>query len=134
MEVINPTHKRTDNQLLLITHLSQLLTYVTGFGGLVVPLILWLTQRDKVEGMNEHGKSIVNFQLSLLLYTVIAIPGILLFGAGILLLIFVGIVGFVLPIVNAVRASNGEDPVTLERYGLSAKETQKGTRRSLFWF
>ncbi|HPF12529.1 MAG TPA: DUF4870 domain-containing protein [Flavobacteriaceae bacterium] len=110
MEVINPTHKRTDNQLLLITHLSQLLTYVTGFGGLVVPLILWLTQRDKVEGMNEHGKSIVNFQLSLLLYTVIAIPGILLFGAGILLLIFVGIVGFVLPIVNAVRASNGEDP------------------------
>jgi len=110
MEVINHTAKRTDTQLLVITHLSQLLTYVTGFGGLIVPLILWLTQKDKVEGMNEHGKSIVNFQLTVLLITIISIPGILLFGLGILSLIFIGTVAFIIPIVNAVRASNGESP------------------------
>ncbi|RFN60388.1 DUF4870 domain-containing protein [Marixanthomonas ophiurae] len=118
MEVINPTPqqaeyttaKRTDNQLLVITHVSQLLTYVTGFGGLIVPLILWLTQRDKVVGMDEHGKAIVNFQLTLILLTIISIPAILLLGLGILMLIFIGIVAFVLPIVNAVRASNNESP------------------------
>jgi len=110
MEVINHTAKRTDTQLLVLTHLSQLLTYVTGFGGLIVPLILWLTQKDKVEGMNEHGKSIVNFQLTVLLITIISIPGILLFGLGILSLIFIGTVAFIIPIVNAVRASNGESP------------------------
>jgi len=101
---------RVDNQLLVITHLSQLLTYLTGFGGLIVPLIIWLTSKDNVVGMDEHGKSIINFQLSMLLYTFLAIPAILLLGLGILMLIFVGIIAFVLPIVNAVRASNGEAP------------------------
>ena len=110
MEVINHTQKRVDTQLLVITHLSQLLYYVTGFGGLIVPLILWLTQRDKVIDMDEHGKAIVNFQISLILYTIISIPAILLLGLGILMLIAVGILGFVLPIINAVKANNGEAP------------------------
>ncbi len=110
MEVISNTAKRVDNQLLMITHLSQLLTHFTGFGGLLVPLILWLTQRDKIIGMDEHGKAIVNFQLSLLLWAIISIPAILLFGLGILMLIFLGIIAFVLPIVNAIKASNGDHP------------------------
>jgi len=111
MEIVNQeTSMRVDKQLLVITHLSQLLTYITGFGGLIVPLVIWLSSRDRVEGMNEHGKSIINFQLSMLLFIIIGIPSILLFGLGILLLIAVAIVGFVLPIVNAVRASNGEEP------------------------
>jgi hypothetical protein len=110
MEVINHNAKRIDTQLLVITHLSQLLTYVTGFGGLIVPLIIWLTQKDKVRGMDEHGKAIVNFQLSMILIAIISIPGILLLGLGILMLIVVGVLSFVLPIVNAVRANDGESP------------------------
>ncbi len=110
MEVLNHTAKRTDTSLLVITHLSQLLSYITGFGGLIVPLILWLTQKDKVEGMDEHGKAIVNFQLTLILIAILSIPGILLFGLGILGLIFVGIVGFIIPIVNAIKANKGESP------------------------
>ncbi len=113
MELINQktsTTLRTDNQLLVIAHLSQLLTYVTGFGGLIVPLFLWLTAKDSVAGMDEHGKAIVNFQLSMLLFTVLSIPAILLLGLGILSLIFIGIIAFILPIVNAVRAANGESP------------------------
>lgn len=110
MEVINQNAIRKDNTLLSIAHLTQLLHYVTGFGGFIVPLVIWLTSRKNVEGMDEHGKSIINFQLSLLLYIIISIPAILLFGLGILGLIGVGILGFVLPIVNAVKASNGESP------------------------
>jgi hypothetical protein len=83
---------------------------VIGFGSLIVPLIIWLSSRDKVEGMNEHGKAIINLQLSLILYIVISIPAILLLGLGILGLIATGILGFILPIVNAVKASNGESP------------------------
>ncbi|MBX2829209.1 MAG: DUF4870 domain-containing protein [Flavobacteriaceae bacterium] len=110
MEIIPSTAKRTDNSLLMITHLSQLLYYVTGFGGLLVPLILWLSQKDKVEGMDEHGKSVVNFQLTLILITILSIPALILFGLGILGFIYVGIVGFVMPIVNAIKANNGEAP------------------------
>jgi uncharacterized Tic20 family protein len=110
MEVINHTEKRTDTQLLVVTHLTQLLYYVTGFGGLIVPLIIWLTQKDKVVGMDEHGKAIVNFQISLILFTIISIPAILLLGLGILMLIALCILGFVIPVINAVKASNGESP------------------------
>ncbi len=110
MELVNHQVLRKDNSLLAITHLTQLLSYMTGFGGFIVPLVLWLSSRHTVEGMDEHGKSIVNFQISLILYIILSIPAILLFGLGILSLIFVGIVGFILPIVNAIKASNGERP------------------------
>ena len=56
------------------------------------------------------GKAAINLQLSLLLYIVISIPAILLLGLGILGLLLVAVLGFVLPIVNAVKASNGEAP------------------------
>ncbi len=68
MEQYNQDFKRVDNNLLVATHLCQLLTYVSGFGGLVVPLILWLTQKDKVASMDIQGKQIVNFQLSIIVY------------------------------------------------------------------
>lgn len=110
MEVVNHTTMRKDNQLLVITHLSQLLSYIIGFGGLVAPLILWLTQKDKIVDMDEHGKSIINLQISLILYIILSIPGIFLLGLGIITLILTGILGFILPIVNAIRASNGESP------------------------
>ncbi|MDT0539473.1 DUF4870 domain-containing protein [Croceitalea sp. P059] len=110
MEVLNQQVLRKDNSLLSLTHLSQLLHYVTGFGGFLVPLIIWLTSKNTVEGMDVHGRSIINFQLSMLLYIVLSIPAILLLGLGILTLIAVGIIGFVVPIVNAVKAANGENP------------------------
>ncbi len=110
MESNYHTLKRTDNQLIMITHLAQLLTYITGFGVLIVPLIIWATQKDKVDGMDQHGKAIVNFQLSLIVYCLISIPLIFLFGLGVLILILIGILAFVMPIINAIKASNGELP------------------------
>ena len=110
MEVLHQSTKRIDRQALVLTHLSQLLSYVIGFGGFIVPLIIWGSSRNNIKDMDEHGKAIINLQLSLLLYVVVSIPAILLLGLGILSLIATGILGFVLPIVNAVRASNGESP------------------------
>ena len=110
MESNYHTLKRTDNQLLVITHLTQLLTYLTGFGGLIVPLIIWVTQKDNVEEMDVHGKAIINFQLSIIVYSILSIPLILFFGLGIVTLILIGILAFVLPIINAIKASNGELP------------------------
>ncbi len=110
MELVNQHVLRKDNTLLSITHLTQLLSYVIGFGGFLVPLVIWLSAKNNVEGMDEHGRAIVNFQLSLLLYAIISIPAILLFGLGLLTLFGVIALGFILPIVNAVKAGNGEPP------------------------
>lgn len=101
---------REDKQLLVLTHLSQLLDLVTGIGGFLVPLVIWLTQRDKVLGMDAHGKMIMNFQISMFLYSLISIPLILLFGLGIFLLIGIGLLVLIFPILNAIKVSNGEIP------------------------
>ncbi len=106
---------RQDNQLIVLTHLSQLLTFITGFGGLIVPLIIWSTQRDNVYKMDEQGKHIVNFQISMFIYSLICIPLILALGLGVLGLIILCIVSFIYPIINAIKASHGETP----RYPLS---------------
>ena len=108
MEVINPT-KRKDNQLLVVTHLSQLLSCVTGFGGLIVPLIIWVTQKNEVDQMDEQGKEIINFQISLIVYALICIP-LCLIIIGIFGLIILGIISFIMPIINAINASNGGNP------------------------
>ena len=109
--------KAENRKLLVATHLSQLLDIVTGFGGFLVPLLLWLTQRDSVMDMDENGRSIVNFRLSMFLYILICVPLILLLGLGILGIITIAVLCLVFPIINAVKVSNGEKPY----YPLSIK-------------
>ncbi|MGJ5643291.1 DUF4870 domain-containing protein [Formosa sp. S-31] len=106
---------REDKQLLVITHLSQLVTLITGFGSLLIPLIIWITQKDKVWMMDENGKNILNFQISLIVYALICVPLILVLGLGLLGFALIGILGIVFPILNAIKVSNGETP----RYPLS---------------
>lgn len=105
----NQNIMRQDNQLLVLTHLSQLLTFITGFGGLIVPLVIWATQKENIYNMDQQGKNIVNFQLSMLIYSVICIPLVFVI-VGIFGLIALGLLSFIFPIMNAVRASHGESP------------------------
>lgn len=106
----NTIMRRKDNQLMVLTHLSQLSSFVIGFGSLIVPLILWASNKNDVYEMDEQGKQIVNFQLSMIIYAIISIPLILFFGLGLLLLLTVGILLFVMPIINAIKVSNGNEP------------------------
>jgi uncharacterized Tic20 family protein len=99
-----------NKSLLAVTHLSQLLDFVTGIGGLIVPLIIWLTQRDRIIDMDRNGKAIINFRITMFLYVLLCVPLILLFGLGLLGFVFLGIGYFIFPIINAVRASNGDEP------------------------
>ena len=100
---------RKDNQLLVLTHLSQLLDFFTGIGGFIVPLVLWLTKKDEIEGMDEQGKAILNFRISMFIYLIIS--GILaLILIGFVGLIAIGIIMFIYPIINAINVSNGKEP------------------------
>ncbi|MEO9892382.1 DUF4870 domain-containing protein [Aurantibacter sp.] len=102
--------KRENKSLLAVTHLSQLLDFVTGIGGLIVPLVIWFTQKDSVLGMDENGKSIINFRISMFIYVLLCIPLILLFGLGLLGFVVLGVLYLIFPIINAIKASNGEEP------------------------
>ena len=108
---------KENRQLLVFTHLSQLLDFVTGIGGFIVPLLLWLVKKDEVFDMDRHGKAILIFRISMFLYLLICIPFVLLFGLGLLGFIAIGLFYIIFPIINAVRASNNQQP----NYPLSIK-------------
>jgi uncharacterized protein len=101
---------KEDRQLLVLTHLSQLLDFVTGIGGFIVPLVLWLTKKDEIRDMDAHGKAIINFRISMFIYILICIPLILFLGLGILGLIAIGFFYLIFPITNAIRVSNHQEP------------------------
>ena len=101
---------KKNRQLLVLTHLSQLLDFVTGIGGFIVPLILWLVKKDEVYDMDSHGKSILNFRITMFLYLLICIHLVLLFGLGLLGFLVIGFFYIIFPIINAIRASNHQEP------------------------
>lgn len=107
MDVYQDPILREDRQLLMFAHLSQLLSFITGFGGFIVPLVIWLTQKDKVEHMDEQGKKILNFQLTMFLAALVAIP-LMFILIGFVILAGVGLLTLIFPIINAVKANNGE--------------------------
>ncbi|WP_209565329.1 DUF4870 domain-containing protein [Flavobacterium sp. 1355] len=55
------------------THLSTLTQYFIPFGNYIFPILIWSSYKDKSEFANHHGKQALNFQLSLLLYTLILV-------------------------------------------------------------
>ena len=72
----------TEKNIATFTHLSSLTQYFIPFGNYIFPIILWSTKKNESEFVNHNGKQVLNFQLSLLLYSLlllmIAIPTILI--------------------------------------------------------
>ncbi len=116
MEVYQDPVLREDRQMLLFAHLSQLLNLFTGFGGLIVPLVIWLTQKDKVKQMDQQGKQILNFQLTMFLAALVSIP-LMLILIGFVIIAGVCLLTLIFPIINAIKANNGEPtdyPLSIE--------------------
>ncbi|MDL2143536.1 DUF4870 domain-containing protein [Flavobacterium tructae] len=80
METTTPLIMETSSEknTATFTHLSTLSQYIIPFGNYIFPILIWTSYKDKSEFVNHHGKQTLNFQLSLLLYTLvlalIAIP------------------------------------------------------------
>ncbi|MBI3836310.1 MAG: DUF4870 domain-containing protein [Planctomycetia bacterium] len=75
-----------------------------GFGHIVGPLIVWLVKRNDHPYIDEHGKESINFQISVMIYSIFLICIII----GIPLLIVLAVTDVVLVIMAAIKASNGE--------------------------
>lgn len=94
-------------QMGMFLHLSQLASLVVPVAGIILPIVLWQTQKDKIPGIDAHGKMVVNWMISCLIYAVASV--ILMFVViGFLTLFAVAIMGIVFPIIGAVKANNGE--------------------------
>lgn len=54
----------------MFCHLSALLGFAIPLGNFIGPLIFWLLRRDKSLFINDHGRESINFQITILLYSV----------------------------------------------------------------
>ena len=52
-------------------HLSTFSRFIFPLGNFIAPLVLWIANKDKSKFIDNHGKEAINFQISILLYTVI---------------------------------------------------------------
>lgn len=56
-----------------LIHLSTLSQYLIPFGNYLFPLLLWSSKKEKSAFIDYTGKQALNFQLSMLLYSLIAL-------------------------------------------------------------
>ncbi|WP_306353015.1 DUF4870 domain-containing protein [Flavobacterium sp. '19STA2R22 D10 B1'] len=62
----------TNNKnLAAVLQLSLLTQYFIPFGNYIFPVIIWNMYKKDSELVNHHGKQALNFQLSLLIYTIL---------------------------------------------------------------
>ena len=92
-----------------VTHLSGLAGYIIPLGGVLVPIIIWMVKKDSpVISTIAKQAVLLNFVVFLMFcvsavlwITVILIPVVILFW------IALGLGAIVLPVVGAIKASDG---------------------------
>jgi len=96
-----------ERQMGLFLHLSQLINIIIPLGGVIVPIVIWQMKKDQMPAIDAHGKMVVNWLISSLIYWIVSgILALVLIGfIGMLALVILGIV---FPIIGAIKANNGE--------------------------
>jgi hypothetical protein len=103
----NKVLSETERNWAMLCHLSAFAGFFFPFGGVIGPLICWLTRRDESSWVNINGKASLNFQLSMLLYMVLAVP-LCFIIIGIPLIMLLGTLKVICVIIASVKAPKGE--------------------------
>jgi uncharacterized protein len=98
-----------DRTLAALTHLSGLAGYIIPLGGVLVPIIIWLTRKDSpvIVGIAKQAilLNVIVFVLItctiVLMITIVLIPFLVLFW------IVLAVAAIALPIVGAIKANQG---------------------------
>jgi uncharacterized protein len=103
----NRVLSETERNWSMLCHLSAFAGFFFPFGGVLGPLICWLTKRDESSWVNDNGKASLNFQLSMLLYMILVIP-LCIILIGIPIIIFLVFLKVICIIIASVKAPKGE--------------------------
>jgi uncharacterized Tic20 family protein len=114
------------NNWAMLIHLSALSALIVGLGGVLGPLIFWLIKRNDHPAIDAHGRAALNFQLTMLIATVVAViatfvGAVVTFGiilaVAVPALIALSIFWLVQVILASIRANRGE----LHRYAMAVQ-------------
>jgi uncharacterized Tic20 family protein len=92
----------------VLSHATALAGFFVPWAGHILgPLIVWLVKRNDSPEIDQNGKESLNFQISMLIYNVIA--GVLcLVLIGFVILAILHILNLVLVIIASIQASEGK--------------------------
>ena len=94
------------NTYCMLLHLSQLTSFISGGLGIIAPIVMWVIAKDKSPLVDAHGKNVMNWLISALIYGLISLV-LIIVGIGILLLIALVILDIVFAIIGALKANEG---------------------------
>ena len=110
----NRVLSETERNWAMLCHLSAFAGFFFPFGGIIGPLICWLSRRDESEWIHINGRNALNFQISTLLYIVLAVP-LCFIIIGFPIIAVLSLLKVICIIIASVKAPKGE----LFRYPLS---------------
>jgi len=88
----------------MLCHLSSLSGGVIPFGNIVGPLIVWMIKKEEYAFVDDQGKESLNFQISIMIYTIVLALTIIGIPVAVAAMIF----GLVMTVIAAVKANGGE--------------------------
>ena len=94
-------------QMGLYLHLSQLANIILFPLGIIIPIVIWQMQKDKMPALDAHGKMIANWMISSFIYAVASVI-LAIILIGFLTFAAVGLMCIIFPIIGAIKANNGE--------------------------
>jgi uncharacterized Tic20 family protein len=112
-----PVH-REENTWGMICHLAAFGMYVfPAFGNIIGALIAWIIFKDRSAFADDQGKESLNFQISLIIYSAVAIAfGVMTLGLGFIIVVpFLAIMA-VLQIIFVILAALEANKGILYRY------------------
>jgi uncharacterized Tic20 family protein len=90
----------------MFLHLSQLAGYILPVLGFAVPILIWITKKEHSQKIDQHGRIVMNWMLSLMLYSFVAF--LLIFVLiGFPLFMLLGLISLVFTILGAIKAKDG---------------------------
>ncbi|MEM7622616.1 MAG: DUF4870 domain-containing protein [Planctomycetota bacterium] len=123
--VVDPSVTEADRTYAMLLHLSLLVHLVLPVIAIIVPLVMWKSREDRSPFVDDHGREVVNFQITMVLYSVL-LPAIatvivaLTCGVGFILLpiavavpYVLGVVGMILGAIASNRGEYFRYPMTL---------------------
>jgi len=70
--------KKEDSRLLVLMHLSVITYLVIPIGNILIPLIFWISKKDKIIKLDEMGTRLLNFQIIWTILTTVTFGSMLL--------------------------------------------------------
>jgi len=101
------SYTQSERDWAMFCHLSAFAGYFFPFGGIIGPMVCWISRKQESAWVDINGKASLNFQLSMLMYTVLAIP-LCFIIIGIPIIMFLAILELVCIVVAAIKAAKGE--------------------------